>query len=234
MNTLKEQFNKGIRLIVNAVLFWQKVAPPCPRVEDLRYHWSQLSMVCQRCQHIDNKPPAVEETHVPRHLTQMLKVIIKYCTFVWFFLIFFCTCHTFSVLYLKLMTGIILVCCVIFCIMICWGDYHYLNGTIPVMITHSCCTSCDSLLSLIRYVLKWPLDHPRFWWLRRKSKLWVAPWAPAWSTWFRRKFCHSWCCTHDPTVPSAYVSMSTYSWWESSTTCITPTSITLPYTNLYR
>ncbi|KAK7018682.1 hypothetical protein SK128_022625 [Halocaridina rubra] len=52
------------------------VAPPCPRVEDLRYHWSQLSMVCQRCQHYEGQPPAVEETHVPRHLTQMLRLLV--------------------------------------------------------------------------------------------------------------------------------------------------------------
>lgn len=52
------------------------VAPPCPRVEDLRYHWTQLSIVCQRCQHAEAQMPAVEETHVPRHLLQMLKALV--------------------------------------------------------------------------------------------------------------------------------------------------------------
>ncbi|XP_071552968.1 FHF complex subunit HOOK interacting protein 2A-like isoform X1 [Panulirus ornatus] len=52
------------------------VAPPCPRVEDLRYHWTQLSFVCQKCQHDEGQPPAVEETHVPRHLSQMLKLLV--------------------------------------------------------------------------------------------------------------------------------------------------------------
>ncbi|KAK8736302.1 hypothetical protein OTU49_004929 [Cherax quadricarinatus] len=52
------------------------IAPPCPRVEDLRYHWTQLSFVCQRCQHYDGQPPAIEETHVPRHLSQMLKMLV--------------------------------------------------------------------------------------------------------------------------------------------------------------
>ncbi|XP_047497545.1 FHF complex subunit HOOK interacting protein 2A-like isoform X2 [Penaeus chinensis] len=52
------------------------VAPPCPRVEDLRYHWTQLSIICQRCQHNEGQTPAIEETHVPRHLTQMLKMLV--------------------------------------------------------------------------------------------------------------------------------------------------------------
>ncbi|XP_045582330.1 FHF complex subunit HOOK interacting protein 2A [Procambarus clarkii] len=52
------------------------IAPPCPRVEDLRYHWTQLSIVCQRCQHYDGQPPPIEETHVPRHLSQMLKLLV--------------------------------------------------------------------------------------------------------------------------------------------------------------
>ncbi|XP_042212316.1 FHF complex subunit HOOK interacting protein 2A-like isoform X1 [Homarus americanus] len=52
------------------------IAPPCPRVEDLRYHWTQLSIVCQRCQHNEGQPPAIEETHVTRHLSQMLKALV--------------------------------------------------------------------------------------------------------------------------------------------------------------
>ncbi|XP_064102448.1 FHF complex subunit HOOK interacting protein 2A-like [Macrobrachium nipponense] len=52
------------------------VAPPCPRVEDLRYHWTQLTIVCQRCRELEGQAPAVEETHVPRHLTQMLKLLV--------------------------------------------------------------------------------------------------------------------------------------------------------------
>lgn len=52
------------------------VAPPCPRVEDLRYHWTQLSIVCQRCRHAEGPKPAIEETHVPRHLHQMLKALV--------------------------------------------------------------------------------------------------------------------------------------------------------------
>ncbi|XP_063867785.1 FHF complex subunit HOOK interacting protein 2A-like isoform X1 [Scylla paramamosain] len=52
------------------------VAPPCPRVEDLRYHWTQLSIVCQRCQHAEGQKPAVEETHIPRHLLQMLRALV--------------------------------------------------------------------------------------------------------------------------------------------------------------
>ncbi|KAG7174412.1 protein FAM160B1-like [Homarus americanus] len=53
-----------------------QIAPPCPRVEDLRYHWTQLSIVCQRCQHNEGQPPAIEETHVTRHLSQMLKALV--------------------------------------------------------------------------------------------------------------------------------------------------------------
>ncbi|KAK3858559.1 hypothetical protein Pcinc_035257 [Petrolisthes cinctipes] len=52
------------------------VAPPCLRVEDLHYHWSQLSAVCQRIVAMEGQVPAVEETHVPRHLDQMLKVVM--------------------------------------------------------------------------------------------------------------------------------------------------------------
>ncbi|KAG0716062.1 Protein FAM160B1 [Chionoecetes opilio] len=52
------------------------VAPPCPHVEDLRFHWTQLSIVCQRCQHAEGQMPAVEETHVPRYLLQMLKALV--------------------------------------------------------------------------------------------------------------------------------------------------------------
>lgn len=64
--------------MIQSLFDFSQVAPPCERIDDFKYHWQQVLQECHRCQGGGTKRLVVsEETHAPRHLKQMLKVVGK-------------------------------------------------------------------------------------------------------------------------------------------------------------